>query len=222
MTKEVNMQTVDTVLFDFDGTVMNTNDIIIQSWQHTFRTIDGREKAVEEIVATFGEPLETTMGRFFPGVSTVDAIQIYRGFHYERFQDLITIFPGINELLEQLRERYYKTGVVTSRLRATTKIGLDKYDLGKYFDVVITKEDSQRHKPNPEPILTALDSLNAEPERTLMLGDTTYDMICARRAGVTSILVGWTMALSDKEAGGEATPDFVISKPDELWNILNR
>ncbi len=97
--------TIDTVLFDFDGTVMNTNNVIIQSWQHTFRTLEGKERPVDDIVETFGEPLITTMGRFFPEVPPQEAVDIYRSYHYERFEDLIDIFPGIIDILSQLKER---------------------------------------------------------------------------------------------------------------------
>lgn len=211
---------IDTILFDFDGTVMNTNNVIIQSWQHTFRTLEGDERPVEDIVETFGEPLVTTMKRFFPEVPAQKAVDIYRSYHYERFEDLISIFPGISDLLAQLKEQGYKTALVTSRLRGTTDRGMKKYDLDQYFDAVITMEDCTKHKPDPEPINIALEKLGSSPERAVMLGDTMYDIKCARNAGVKSILVSWAMAVTKDDLAGPDAPDHVIETADDLWGII--
>ncbi|MEG0661859.1 MAG: HAD hydrolase-like protein, partial [Anaerovoracaceae bacterium] len=143
---------IDTVLFDFDGTVMNTNEVIINSWQHTFRTIEGRERPVSEIVKTFGEPLAVTMEKFFPHTPVDEAINIYRNYHYEKFGDLITLFPGMKELIQKLKEQRYRLALVTSRLRGTTMQGLEKYGLDQLFEEVVTMEDCTKHKPDPEPI----------------------------------------------------------------------
>ena len=132
------MKKFDTVVFDFDGTIMNTNEVILRSWQHTFQTIEHRDEDVAKIIKTFGEPLEVTMKKFFPDVPVDEAVEIYRSYHRDNFGDLITVFPGMTNLLRQVKERGEKTGLVTSRLAYTTKQGLEKYDLKDYFDVVVT------------------------------------------------------------------------------------
>lgn len=211
---------IDTILFDFDGTVMDTNDVIIRSWQHTFRTLRGEERSLEDIVATFGEPLVTTMKRFFPEVPAQEALDIYRSYHYECFEELIRIFPGIIELLGELKEKDYKTALVTSRLRGTTERGMKKYDLDKYFDAVITMEDCTKHKPDPEPINIALSKLDSSPENAVMLGDTMYDIKCARNAGVPSILVSWAMAVTEEDLQGPDAPDHILETAADLWEII--
>ena len=138
------MKKFDTVLFDFDGTIMNTNEVILRSWQHTFQTIEHRDEDVAKIIKTFGEPLEVTMKKFFPDVPVDEAVEIYRSYHRDNFGDLITVFPGMENLLRQVKERGEKTGLVTSRLAYTTKQGLEKYDLKDYFDVVVTAEDTKK------------------------------------------------------------------------------
>lgn len=137
------MKKFDTVLFDFDGTVMNTNEVILRSWQHTFQTIENREEDEAKIIATFGEPLDVTMGKFFPDMPRDEAVEIYRSYHRDNFGDLITVFPGMKELLAEVKIRGYKTGLVTSRLLHTTQQGLEKYELKDYFDVVVTAEDTE-------------------------------------------------------------------------------
>ena len=99
------MNKIDTVLFDFDGTVMDTNNVILMSWQHTFRTLRGREEDREVIVKTFGEPLELTMKKFFPEVPAEEALEVYRSFHRDNFGELINLFPGMRELLAEVKRR---------------------------------------------------------------------------------------------------------------------
>lgn len=216
------MGKIDTVLFDFDGTVMDTNNVIINSWQHTFRTLENREEETENIIKTFGEPLEVTMKNFFPEVPVEQSIAIYRSYHYDNFGKLITVFPGMKELIEVLDNRDYKLGIVTSRLKRTTMQGLEAYGLSPYFQAVVTADDTSAHKPDPEPVNIALEKLGALPESSIMLGDTMFDILCARNAGVKSVLVDWSVAVPEEERQGADRPDYIIEKAEELLEILEQ
>ena len=130
---------------------MNTNDVIINSWQHTFRTLENREEDEAKIIATFGEPLQVTMEKLFPNVPVEESIQVYRSYHYDNFGELISLFPGMKELIAELKKRGYKLGMVTSRLRRTTEQGMEKYGIMEYFDTVVTADDTDKHRPDPEP-----------------------------------------------------------------------
>jgi len=214
------MTKINTILFDFDGTVMDTNDVILQSWQHTFRTFEGKERPEEEIVKTFGEPLFITMGKVLPQIKVEDGVAIYRGYHYDNFQDLIEVFPGIIALLRSLKEKGYKLGLVTSRLLETTRLGLEKYEMEKYFDAIVTFEDTDKHKPDPDPVNVALSKLDSKPDETIMLGDSMFDILCARNAGVKSVLVGWALAVCEEDKCGPDAPDYVIENAEDLFEIL--
>lgn len=216
------MKKIDTVLFDFDGTIMDTNNVILMSWQHTFKTLENREEDEDVLTKTFGEPLEKTIERFFPNVPLEEALEVYRGYQRDNFEGLITLFPGMKELLAEIKKRGYKTALVTSRLKRTTMSGLEKYDIKKYFDAIVTPEDTDKHKPDPEPILIALKKLNSNPENALMLGDTLFDIKCAKNAEVESVLVSWSLALrgQTKASLGEDAPDYIINKPEDLLAIL--
>ena len=223
MKQQNNQARIDTVVFDFDGTVMDTNKVIFKSWQHTFNTLTGHDGDIEMIKASLGEPLEYTMKKFFPELPVEESIQVYRNYHRDRFEDMIELFPGIDELLAELKRRGYKTGLATSRLKVTTYQGLEKYDLFKYFDEIITVEDVTKAKPVPEMLLTMLERLGSSPETSVMTGDTRWDIACANNAGATSILVGWSQALAGKtkeDFDGNEVPDFIIDTPEELLTII--
>ena len=214
---------IDTILFDFDGTIMDTNNVILQSWQHTFRTLRGREGDVGYILSTFGEPLEDSMRNTFPEVPVEVSVETYRSWHHENFVDMIRLFPGITELLEEVKARGYKTGISTSRVKSSLYMGLEKYDLEKYFDAILTVEDIERAKPHPDIALKTLQRLNSVPEKSVMIGDTLLDILCARNAGCRSVLVGWSASLAGKTisdfADGEA-PDYIIREPFELFDVI--
>ncbi len=210
---------IDTVLFDFDGTIMDTHQVIFQSWQHIFLQLTGNEGNEEEIVASFGEPLEKTIQRFFPRVPLEEAVEIYRAYHYQHFYRLIKLFEGMDQLLRQVKERGYATAIVTSRLRKSTLQGLEKYNLQSYVDVLVTAEDCRRHKPDPLPVEMALNQLDKKPKSALMIGDTVLDVKSGNQAGVTTVLVGWSQINQPETLRGKEKPDFIIDKPENLWTL---
>ncbi len=214
------MGKVTTILFDYDGTIMDTNRIVLESWQHTFRTIEGKERPEEEIVKTFGEPLFITMAKTFPHISVEESVAIYRSYLYEHYDAMIKPFPGMAELVKEVKEKGFKTGLVTSRVADTTISGLEQFGIMPYLDALVTFEDTDKHKPDPEPILIALRKLSSQPGEALMLGDTGFDVQCAKNAGVLSAMVGWQMALSDEELNGPDGPDFIIEEPADLFGII--
>lgn len=216
------MRKIDTILFDFDGTVMDTTEVIVNSWQHTFNTLEGKDRPLEEIYATFGEPLPTTMKKFFPDHPVEDSINIYRSYHYDNFAELISLFPGMRELLADLQDEGYTLGLVTSRLLGTTRQGLEKYDLEKFFNTVLTCEDTDKHKPDPTPINLALERLGKIADNAVMVGDTMFDILCARNAGVKSILVDWAVAITEEDLSGQNAPDYIIKDPTEIKTIVEK
>ena len=126
------------------------------------------------------------------------------------------------ELICEVKARGYKTALVTSRLYNTTMQGLEKYAIKQYFDVIITANDTTKHKPDPEPVNITLEKLGSKPENTIMLGDTLFDLLCAKNAGVKSVLVSWSLVLGGKtkEDLGDAAPDYILEKPEDLLEII--
>ena len=227
---------IDTVLFDFDGTLADTNDLIIASWQYTYRERIGHTVSKEEILKTFGEPLVESMRKAFPEFDVDESIEIYRSFQREIFSDAIKPFPGVPELVKELSARGFKIGVVTSRARTSTYLGLELFGLDPYIDAVITCDDCAEHKPAPGPCLACLEALGSKPGNSVMVGDSKYDIGCANNAGVTSVMVGWSMAAAagvqyESDGPGDESedartvdpafiPDYTVSSAEEIMSVI--
>ncbi len=215
------MSKIKAVLFDFDGTIFDTNKLIIASWQEVFRVKKG-EKADETMLKTsFGEPLSITMEKWFPGEAE-ECIEIYRNYQKDVYFEQIEIYPGMSELIKKLKALGYMNAIVTSRLTSSTVDTLEKFDLKRYFDVIITCDDTDKHKPDPEPALLALRKLGISADEAVMIGDSHFDVLCAQNAGIKAVLVGWSEAASVTANSDEFdyTPDFIINSPEELPDII--
>ena len=214
------MNKINTVLFDFDGTIMNTNQVVIESWQHTFRKVEGKERPVESIIETFGEPLLISMAKLLPQITVEEGVSIYRSYMRDHFTKMIEPFPGMVDLIKELYERDYKLGLVTSRMGQATRDGLEQYNMIQYFDCLVSCDDTDKHKPYPEPVNIALRKLSSLPSESIMLGDSIFDIQCARNAGVKSVLVGWQISVPEEAINGPEGPEFTIAEPHDLFNIL--
>lgn len=208
------------IIFDFDGTVINTNDVVIASWQEAFRTFLGHEVPESEIVKSFGETLWTTLDRVMPGCDQDAVVKCYRAYQDEHADELVNECKGVMDLVRELSKRGYSLAIATSRTRSSYQNYADRFDMNPYFDAVVTMEDVTHHKPHPETVLKALEKLGAKPEEAIMLGDTRFDIECSNNAGVDSVFVGWSWSkLEDIEAAGHH-PTYAIEKPIDLFKIL--
>ncbi|MBO5995457.1 MAG: HAD-IA family hydrolase [Firmicutes bacterium] len=211
---------INTILWDFDGTLLNTNDVILESWQHTYEHYYNRRMPIEHITKCFGEPLLVTMAREFPDVPPKDSAEVYREFQKDIAYVWAKAIPGVFELVERLKGEGYKQCIVTSRTTESTLRYLELFDKGHLFDGLVTCDDTDKHKPGPEPILLALDKMGCEKEEALMVGDGVFDIKCANNAGVKSVLVGWRITGSGSEVIKDAVQDYEAETPEELLEII--
>lgn len=213
---------INTVLFDFDGTLVNTNDVIIASWQHTYKYYRGQEEDIDKITSCFGEPLLITMAREFPGVPPEESAEVYRTFQQQNAHLLVKIFPGIVDLLKALREAGYRMGIVTSRTRESALRYMDMFGITEYFEAMVTCDDTTVHKPNPEPILLGLEKMGITKDEAIMIGDSPFDIKCANNAGVKSVMVEWRITCDDSALITDAVWDYSIKEPLDLIKVLER
>lgn len=209
------------VIFDFDGTVADTNDLVLESWQHTYEARRGRREDPAHILQSFGEPLYTTMAKEFPEWPVEETVAIYREFQVGIFEKMIRPFPGMLELMRDLKARGIGASIVTSRLRGTTLQGLEVFGAMDLAEHIVTYEDTKAHKPAPDPVLLGIGRLGSTPETTLVVGDSAYDILCAHNAGARAVLVTWSEAAA---AGGfdepGAAPDFTAGSAEELASLI--
>jgi pyrophosphatase PpaX len=206
----------DVMLFDLDGTLLDTNELIIQSFLHVFDYDPSLKR--ERIISHFGMPLEKQLVDYAgrpEGSSGADLVQKYRAFNNDKHDEMVRAFPGVVETLRKLREAGVRIGVVTSKIRFTTERGLIHVGIKPYVESVVTIEDVTNPKPHPEAIHKALRELGVGPEaRVLMVGDSGFDLGCAQNAGVDSCWVGW--GLKPQAQMLAMNPTHVIETMDEL------
>ena len=175
------------VLFDLDGTLINTNKLIIDSFKHTYKTCLGLDVSEQEILKCFGEPLIVTLKRYSEERAE-ELFRTYVEYNESRHNDTVTIFDGIQELLEEL-VKGSTLALVTAKRRKVALMGLELFDIKKYFEVLLAFEDTELHKPNPAPIVKALELLGAKASEAIMVGDSIFDIHCAHGADVRAALV---------------------------------
>jgi len=210
---------IKNILFDLDGTLLDTNELIIQSFQHTYQRHLNKHVGKEEIIKSFGEILKITLDREF-GDDSEEAIKTYRNFQIKNFKNLINIREGVAEGVKELYRQGYKLGIVTSRLNNSAINALNHFGLMDYFESIIGADDTDIHKPDPTPAFMALKELDGKPEETLMIGDSAYDVLCGKNAGITSVVVGWTALPMEMILKYE--PDYVVESMEELMVLVEK
>lgn len=209
-----------TILFDFDGTIADTNQLVFDSWQHLYQARLGRDGDPEMIQATYGEPLVTSIAKAFPDFDVAESVAIYRSYQADKYEPEIQPFPGMVDLIQRLWEQGNSAGVVTSRTGEATWTGLKKFGLADSVACLISCDDTTKHKPDPEPILMALDRMGRTTAGAVYIGDSLYDIRCAHNAGMAAILVGWTVAVEPDALTGEDRPEYLAQTAEELARIL--
>lgn len=205
------------VLFDLDGTLIDSTELIVESYAHTYRT-HGRIMTQEQIEADLGMPLYDTLARYFHGDDLKVAVATYLDFNLARHDDGVRHMAGVVDLVRRLRAGGLRLAVVTSKLRDTARRGLALCRLDGLFEHVVTKEDTRRHKPDCEPLLYALALLQADAAETAYVGDSPLDVEAADGAGVRSIAALWRPTVEAAFGGRE--PDAFAQTPAEAADIL--
>ncbi|MFZ7103705.1 MAG: pyrophosphatase PpaX [Peptococcaceae bacterium] len=205
------------ILFDLDGTLLNTNELIIETFQYTYKNVLGLDVPREEIVRYFGEPLIDTLAKYGPDKVEL-LVKTYRDYNFKRHDEITTIFPGVKETVIRLKEKGYLLAVVTSKKNTGAKKGLDLFGLTAYMDFLVGYDDTKKHKPDPDPIHKALQGLDLQPAEALMVGDSHYDILCGKNAGTQTAVVKYTEHALEKLL--ELKPDYILHELKDLLNIL--
>ena len=209
------------LLFDVDGTLLDTEELIVRSFQETVRHFGGGEISRETIITNMGIPLDPQIKLFLGEKSAEDVRKIreyYVAFQRAIFQDYLSAFSGVEGSLEKLKQSGVSLAIVTSRLRPSLETYLEFCKIDRYFQVIVTPEVTVKHKPHPEPVLAAMEMLKARPEETVFVGDAVFDMEAGRAAGVDTVFAGWGPNHVDDLP---FPPTHAFNDFSELMNLLN-
>ena len=211
MSKNINC-----VLFDLDGTLIDTSELIIDSYQHTLKKVLNLDVPASEIAISLGRPLAEVLGSYSKE-SLDELIETYREYNDTRHDSMAKLIAGVTETLEVLSKASLSLGVVTGKRKYLAMRGMQLHGIDAYMQAIVTPEDTQLHKPNPEPIFKALEILGKQPEEAIMVGDSPVDLETARNAGTLSAAVMWSAA--PKRHLLAQKPDFLLQKMTDLIPI---
>lgn len=211
--KFVNDNKIDTVLFDLDGTLLNTKPLIDKSFIHTFEHFRPDYKlSDEELDSFFGPTLYQTFSRYSNDEEEIQAmIQFYRDFNVPNHDSMVSPFPQAKETVKDLHKKGIKVGVVSSKKTDLVMHGLEIFGMLEYMDIVIGADEVKNHKPAPDGILLAKEKLNSK--NVLYVGDTKNDIIAGKNASVKTCGV---LYIKDPSIMLEVAPDYVINKLSEI------
>jgi pyrophosphatase PpaX len=197
------------IIFDLDGTVVDTVGLIRASFRHASRVVLGHELPDDVLLANVGQPLMTQM-RIIDAARAQGLYDAYREHNHRVHDEMIARYDGIEAAQRRL-------AIVTSKSAETTAMAFRAVGLREYFDTVVTASDTDAHKPSPEPIVLALERLGASPERAVYVGDAPVDVAAGKAAGVTTVAVLW--GAFSPAALAAATPDFTVATPAALADL---
>jgi len=205
----------DTYLFDLDGTLLDSIELIFRCYRHAASTHLAAQPDDRVWRDGLGTPLRQQFSAVTSDAALIEEMVVtYREFHHRHHDGSVALYPGVDEVVTRLTERGVTLAVVTSKLRAGARRGLELTGLAAHFAVVVTAEDVVRPKPDPEPVLTAVDRTGGDRARTIFIGDSPHDMEAGRAAGVATAAVLWGPFGVEELA--PSSPTYLLEKPEEI------
>jgi len=210
---------IKAVLFDNDGTLVDTRDILLASMRYTMETVMHEDLTDEELLALVGTPLDAQMVHFAHGDQEKgkELARVYRAHNKVVHDECIKAFEGMPELLAELQNRGIAMGVVTAKLIDLCKHGLDLCGILSYMDVVVTPDTYPEVKPNPGPVLYGCEVLGVKPEECLYVGDSPYDMQAGNAAQCPTAAALWGMFSVEELT--QYSPTYMCDDPLALLDL---
>jgi pyrophosphatase PpaX len=207
-------------LFDLDGTLLDSIELILTSARYSFQKLEREWPSDEAWTAGIGIPLSTMFARYARDEADLALlIGVYREYQLANHDRLIRCYDGIVDAVKLLHDRGHELAIVTSKSEALAMRGLVHVGLARYFDTIVGYDASTRHKPDPEPVLIALDRLNCRPQDAIFVGDSVHDVIAGNAANVYTVAALWGAARrAELEAG---SPDAYASGISDVIALVD-
>lgn len=206
-----------TALFDLDGTLINTNELIINSFLHTLEKFYPKQYQREDVLPFMGPSLKDTFSSIDPG-RVDEMIHEYRTYNLAQHDLLVTEFEGVYETIQTLHQSDFKIGIVTTKLHDVVEKGLKLSKLDRFFDVVVALDHVTKAKPDPEPVFKALQQLGSNPAEAIMVGDNYHDILAGKNAGTQTAGVAWSA--KGRNYLAKYDPDYMLDHMADLLPIL--
>lgn len=210
------------ILFDLDGTLIDSIELILNSARHAFIGFEGRAPTDEEWRAGIGRPLRTVLREYAAGddAETDRLFQRYRDYQLQHHDRLIRPYEGIVEIVQWLARAGYPMALVTSKADWMAEKALVHVGLDRLIPTIVGCDTCMNHKPHPEPVERALALLGVRADNALFVGDSPHDVESGRAAGVMTVGVAWgAFSAAELEASGA---DVVIDRVEELRGVVAR
>ncbi|WP_432352747.1 pyrophosphatase PpaX [Sporosarcina sp. A2] len=208
---------ITTVLFDLDGTLLDTNELIMQSFEQLLDRHYPGQYTRTKILPFLGPTLAETFNAMDPS-KTEAMIEEYRTWNILNHDLLATPFDGVPETLTRLVDNGIRMAIVSTKRKDMVGKGLQLLGIGHLFETVIGLDDVKRPKPDPEPLLLAMQRMNVSKEEVIMVGDNFHDIEGGKNAGVLTAGVAWS--LKGKEFLSTFNPDYMLNHISDLYGIL--
>jgi len=213
------MAELTTVLFDLDGTLIDSIRLILDSYHHTLKIHQLPARSDAHWLAGLGTPLLVQFQDWCDDPVRLDAmVATYREYNLSHHDAMVTAYPGAVAMVQSIRRAGLRTGLVTSKNRSGALRGLRHVGLEDAMDVIVGADEVERPKPHPEPIQLALRRLGEAPDRAIYVGDSIHDMVSGRAAGVSTGAVLW--GPFDRQHLACTAPDHWLARPEDLLALL--
>ena len=200
------------IVFDIDGTLVDNEKAIIYSLQEALHKETGKQYSYEELTFALGIPGEDALERLeIRQISKVMQIWIE---DLQKYEDTVSIYEGIPELLRQLSEDGYGLGIVSSRTQELYKQDFCKWDISRYFTTVVCADDTLGHKPTADPLLKYMELTKTAAHEVIFIGESIHDSQCAQNAGVDFALAVWGSQTQSISA------NYYLNRPEELLSVI--
>lgn len=203
------------VIFDMDGTLTRTNELIFESFNFVVEKYAGKRLTPKEIIALFGPPEEGGLARVVGPEAADTAMDELCDYYQNHHSRLASLHHGIEDILRYLQNHGVKLAIFTGKGRRTARITLDELNIGQYFDLVVSGSDVVNHKPHHEGIEKVIEHFALVPDEVLMVGDARGDVMASRAAGVKVASVVWDSY--DKDGVLLAGADYVFHSVSEMY-----
>lgn len=209
------------VLFDLDGTLADTYELILASQRYATQTVLGRVIPDERLMATVGTPLADQMADYTDDPATVDELcRVYREHNARVHDELLKGFDGVVPMLEALKAAGVRMGVVTSKRKDAAQRAMDDLGISRHMECIVGGTDTKLHKPHPDPVLYGCELLGVDPANCLYVGDSPFDIQAGSSAGCKTIAVTWGM-FSEERLAQEA-PSFIAHEVLDIVGYATR